>query len=83
MKYCVYILKSLSSGVHYTGQTEDLGKRLLEHNEGILGKFTKNRGPWKLIYSEVFDTRKEAMAREKYFKTGVGRDFLKINVIEY
>jgi putative endonuclease len=83
MKYCVYIIKSTSSGIHYTGQTESLEKRLLEHNTGTLGKFTRNKGPWKLIYTELFETRVEAMAREKYFKTGVGRDFLKRNVKGY
>lgn len=69
--------------MHYTGQTENMENRLLEHNTGTLGKFTRNRGPWKLIYTEVFEKRKDAMAREKYFKTGSGRDFLKRNVKEY
>lgn len=61
----------------YTGQTEDLDRRLFEHNNNLLGRFTKNKGPWKLIHSEKFTTRSEAMAREKYLKTGAGRDWIK------
>ncbi|NTW31447.1 MAG: GIY-YIG nuclease family protein [Bacteroidetes bacterium] len=81
--YYVYVLKSLSFIKHYTGQTEDLERRLREHNEGSLGVYTKNKGPWELIYFEKFDTRTEAMKREKYLKTGIGRAFLKRNVEKY
>ena len=82
-KYFVYVLKSVSSGKHYTGQTMDVQRRIIEHNEGTLGKFTKNKGPWNLIFSKEFDSRAEAMRYEKYLKSGVGRDFLKNNVKEY
>ncbi|MGQ0827151.1 MAG: GIY-YIG nuclease family protein, partial [Bacteroidota bacterium] len=41
------------------------------------GKYTKNKGPWVLVYSESYITRSEAVKREKYFKTGVGRDLIK------
>ena len=78
MAFTVYVLKSLSTGRWYTGQTEDLGRRLLEHNTGTgPGRYTLNRGPWVLIYHEEFPDRSGAMKREKYLKTGAGRDFIK------
>ena len=75
MPFFVYILKSLSSGKHYTGQTSDLEKRIIAHNNG-LSPYTRNRGPWKLIYSEQFETRGQAMKRENFLKSGKGREFI-------
>ena len=49
---------------------------MIEHNEGKT-KSTKGYAPWRLFYYEVFATRVEAILREKYFKTGMGRAFLK------
>ena len=81
VKYYTYVLKSRKSGKCYIGQTKNLENRIQAHNSG-LSSYTKGRGPWQLIYSEEFDTRSEAMARERYFKTGKGRDFLK-NIIDF
>jgi putative endonuclease len=77
MSYIVYVLRSKVTGVHYTGHTEDLDRRLFEHNNGLLGRFTKGKGPWEVIYTKEFETRAMAMAHEKYLKTGAGRDFIK------
>jgi putative endonuclease len=82
MKYYVYIIKS-KEGFHYTGYTEDLEKRLIEHNEKYLSFWTKRGTIWKLIYKEEFENKTDALKREKWFKTGVGRDFLKNNVSDY
>ena len=76
MGYYVYVLRSQTSGKTYIGQTKDLEKRLWAHNSG-LSPYTKGRGPWGLLYHEEFETRGEAMKREKFFKTGKGREFLK------
>ena len=76
--FYVYVLRSLSNEKLYTGQTENLERRIQEHNSGIgLVHYTKGKGPWNLVFQEKFPTRSEAMAREKYLKTGAGRDFLK------
>ena len=75
MAYYIYILKSSTTGKRYTGSTQNLEARLKAHNDG-LSPYTKGRGPWDLIYSEEFPTRSEAMKREKFLKTGKGRDFL-------
>jgi len=76
MEYFVYILKSEIDGRLYKGQTNDIDKRLKEHNSGKT-KSTKGHKPWKLVYFESYKTREEAVLREKYFKTGSGREFLK------
>jgi len=74
--FYVYILQSEVGKRLYTGFTSDLTQRIGQHNNGVT-KSTKNRGPWKLVYHEVFATRSEAMAREKFFKSGQGREKLK------
>ncbi len=72
----VYVLRSETTGRHYVGYTSDLTQRLGQHNHGIT-KSTKNRGPWKMVYDEEFNTRSEAMRRERFLKSGQGREELK------
>jgi putative endonuclease len=72
--FTVYVIRS-AGGIRYTGYTEDLAKRLNQHNEGI-SKFTSRDSGWRLVYSEDYGTREEAIRREKWLKSGVGRDFL-------
>ncbi|MEZ4777422.1 MAG: GIY-YIG nuclease family protein [Bacteroidia bacterium] len=78
--YSTYILRSLSTGRHYYGQTNNLEVRLAQHQSGK-EKSTKNRGPWELIYFETFKTRAEAMKREKFFKSPAGWGWLKAQKI--
>ena len=66
--YYTYILKSISSERYYIGQTSDLVLRLKRHNENLV-KSTKNRGPWEIVYFEEYETRSEAMQRERYLKS--------------
>lgn len=66
--FFAYILKSLKDGKHYYGSTDDLSYRLEYHNKGKV-KSTKSRRPFVLHYNEVFNTRKEAMKRERFFKS--------------
>jgi putative endonuclease len=74
MSYYVYVLRS-AEGKRYTGHTPDLERRLLEHNSGTT--FTTKKGhDWRIIYKEEFASRAEAMKREKYLKTGKGREEL-------
>ena len=73
--YCVYVLISIRYGSRYIGSTNNLASRFKEHNKGRC-KYTKTRMPWKLIYVENFETRSEAMKREKFLKSGQGRKFL-------
>ena len=74
-EFIVYVLQSEKDGTYYTGYTTDINKRISQHNSGE-SKSTKNKRPYKLVYNEVYYTRSEAMKREKYLKTGKGREFL-------
>ena len=76
MFYYTYILKSKKDGRLYTGFTNDLRKRLMEHNSGK-SFYTKGRGPFEIIYYEACLLEKEARSRELYLKTGMGKRFLK------
>lgn len=74
--FYVYVLQSLKNNRFYTGSTDNLERRLHEHNSG-LSKYTKSTRPFKLMYFEMFDNRSDAIKREKYFKTGKGREELR------
>ena len=79
MSFYVYVLESESTGRRYVGQTGDIDRRLAEHNDPAhsAGKYTtKQAGPWRLIYRELYGTRAEAMRRERWLKSGAGRDWL-------
>ena len=76
MQFIVYILYSNQFNKHYTGFTSDIEIRLKSHDE--FGKdWTAKYRPWKLIYTKRFDNKVEAIAYEKWLKTGAGRDFIK------
>jgi putative endonuclease len=76
MLYTVYILYSRKFNKHYTGVTTNLQQRIESHN--IFGKdWSAKYRPWKLIFSKIFESRKDAFAFELWLKTGVGRDYVK------
>ena len=70
--FYVYILQSLKSGKLYIGHTDNLKRRLDEHNTGRGGKYTRQNGPWKLLYYEKQSDRSSAMKREQYLKSTGG-----------
>ena len=75
--YYVYILHSLKNNKRYTGFTsKNPNVRLQEHNQGG-NLFTKYNGSFVLIYSESHADKNFAQKRERYFKTGHGRRYLK------
>ncbi len=76
MFYYTYILKSKKNGKLYTGYTDDLRKRLTQHNEGK-STYTKSRGPFVIIYYEACLLKEKAMSRELYLKSGMGKRYLK------
>ncbi len=71
MLYYVYILESLKNGRHYVGSTGNLLRRLTEHNEGKV-KSTKPFTPWKIIYTEEYSSKTEALRRERKIKSYKG-----------
>ena len=76
MPFYAYVIFSKSSGRYYKGHCKDIDVRLIEHNAGKT-KSIKAYIPWEIIYFEEFQTRKEAVLREKYFKSAAGRRYLK------
>lgn len=76
MFYYTYVLKSKKDGKMYIGFTENLRKRLEQHNTGK-STYTKGRGPFTLIYYEACLLEKEAGSRETYLKSGMGKRYLK------
>ena len=74
--FFTYVLISERDNKFYIGFTDDLEKRIDEHHKGAVAS-TANRRPLKLIYYEACLNAKDALKREKYFKTGFGRRFLK------
>ena len=74
--FYAYVLQSQINGYLYKGSTENLEARVEQHNAGLVN-YTSKYMPWKLVYFELYDSRSEAMAREKFFKSGKGREWLK------
>jgi len=71
-----YLIQSKKDTRWYTGVTNDLRKRLSKHNSGKVLS-TKNRKPFDLIYYEACHDESDAIAREKYLKSGMGKKYLK------
>ncbi len=67
MKYYVYILYSRECNTYYKGFTNDVERRLFEHNNG-LSRFTKGKGPWELVFIKEFSKKKEALVFERKVK---------------
>ncbi len=74
--YYVYALSSNQRPYIYVGMTNDLARRIAEHNNGF-NKTTKPYAPFIIIYQEELPNRIQARVREKYLKSGVGKAFLK------
>jgi putative endonuclease len=74
--FYTYVLQSKKDLNLYIGFTGDLTKRFGGHSKGLV-EATKNRRPLKLVYYEACLSKESALKREKYFKTGFGRRFLK------
>ena len=72
----VYALCSTKFDKIYIGQTDNLERRLFEHNNGLLSTYTKRYKPWQIIYTEEYQTRSEALKREKQLKSQKGREFI-------
>jgi putative endonuclease len=76
MIYHVYILLNETKTRTYTGVTDDVEKRLGEHNAGRVKSSSLYR-PYKVIYTESFETLSEARQKEKFYKSATGRRRLK------
>jgi len=74
--YYVYILRSLKDNKYYTGYTNNLERRLQDHNRGK-SESVKYRGPFALVHREEYSTKLEAIRREKQIKSYKGGEAFK------
>ncbi len=81
MTFYVYVLKSIE-GYRYIGMSENVNKRLEQHNNKLV-QSTKHGRNWNIIHIEKYSTRSAAVRRERWFKTGVGRDWLRKNIPDW
>lgn len=77
-----YILESEKSGRWYIGHSNDLERRILEHNSGHT-KSTRNKGPWKLVFRREFENKKEALDFELDLKKLKNKHYISIKYKEY
>ena len=68
MSFFVYILQSRTTEQYYIGHTNDVSRRVAEHNDQTRSHWAASRGPWKLKHVEKFHTRAKAMQKEKSLK---------------
>lgn len=80
--FYTYVLQSLKDRNFHVGYTNNLVKRIEEHNKGKVPS-TKNRVPLKLIYWEGCLNQQDATRREKYLKTSWGKRFIKNRLKSY
>lgn len=73
--YFVYVLRSQKDEQLYTGFTDNLERRLKDHNNGFEPS-TRSRRPFDLIYYESCVCKQDALSREKYLKSGIGKKFI-------
>jgi len=76
-EFVVHVLYSKRDKKTYVGFTSDLISRFKSHNELSTKGYTVKYRPWEVLYLEFFDDKRDAVLREKFFKTGVGREFIK------
>uniref|UniRef100_A0A832G097 GIY-YIG nuclease family protein n=1 Tax=Ignavibacterium album TaxID=591197 RepID=A0A832G097_9BACT len=72
----VYALKSKTRNYIYVGMTANITDRMHRHNSGY-EKTTRSYRPFELIYLEEFKDRHQAREKEKYLKSGIGKEYLK------
>mgnify|MGYP002345318541 CR=1 FL=1 len=78
--FSVYVIKSAQDGRLYVGMSRNITKRLRAHNGGQVFS-TKGYRPWKLVYQEFLGPRQLARKREKYYKSGCGKQFIKAIIL--
>ena len=76
----LYVIKSENNGDLYVGICKEVSARVKEHNAGK-NRYTKGLRPWKLVLVENYADWKDARVREKYYKSGSGKEHLKRNLV--
>ena len=78
----VYAIQSSRDKKFYVGSTNDLKRRVKQHNDGLVPA-TKRRRPLKLVYYEACISKNDAIRREKYLKTAWGKRYIKNRLEDY
>lgn len=73
--FYTYVIRCAKLDIFYTGTTNDLSRRLEQHNNGQV-YYTKNKRPLRLVYFEACLDKKDAYRRERYLKTGMGKRYI-------
>jgi len=81
--FYVYVLENQNDKSLYIGFTDNLRRRVFEHNNGQGGRTTKLKKGWGLIYFEGYLLKKDALGREKFLKGGSGRKYLRKQLSNY
>ncbi|MCY7310106.1 MAG: GIY-YIG nuclease family protein [Chitinophagaceae bacterium] len=74
--FTVYVLYSESFNKIYIGYTSNIEQRIKSHNELATKGWTIKFRPWKIVLTEFFESKHDAMKREKQLKTAAGRDWI-------
>ena len=77
-----YVLVSINGKKTYSGVTNDINRRVKEHNAGKV-KFSRSYRPFELLLCEEYSTNKGAIQREKFYKSTSGRRELKLKYIQW
>lgn len=78
--FTVYVLKSVTNGKRYVGYTsKSANDRLAEHLTGS-NPWTRRKGPFKILHTETYEGKSEAIRREHFLKSGHGREWLDKNI---
>jgi len=80
MNFQVYVIYSEDFDKIYIGMTSSLEKRIYAHNNLPKG-WTKSFRPWRLVYTEEFEEKTQALSREKELKSHQGRDFIRTQIV--
>ena len=74
--YYVYVLRSINFDRNYIGFTSNIDNRLKQHNSGKT-RSTRPYKPWEVLFYETYENKIDAIKREKYLKSGIGREYIK------
>jgi putative endonuclease len=74
--YGVYVLRSKKKGTLYIGYSHNVQERIAEHQKGWVPA-TRDKRPLELLYCELYQNRIDAMRRERFFKSGWGRAYIR------
>jgi len=80
-EFVTYVLYSAKFNKVYIGYSSSLIQRFYSHNNFSKKGFTVKFRPWIVVYTEFFTSKREAMKKEKWLKSGIGRKFIKEKII--